>query len=303
MTRTTAGECRRILVGIATAGRAEILSETLAELCRQTRLPDRVVICPANPGDIEPQVHSLRTYPIEIVWGTPGSSSQRNAILRSSDGFDAIVFFDDDFFPSQSYLANAEALLTGKPDIVVATGVLLEDGVHGPGLPVDYARKKLAGTLAPGPNQQALQPYYGAYGCNMVIRLEPVHRNRLSFDEALPLYAWQEDIDFSRQLARFGRIVRTTGLTGIHLGAKHGRTSGLRFGYSQIANPIYLIRKGTMSMWFGGGTMARNLIANSARSLTSEPHVDRLGRFRGNMLALRDLLRGRLHPRRILELD
>src|SRR6185295_4349896 len=84
VTRTTAGECRRILVGIATAGRAEILSETLAELCRQTRLPDRVVICPANPGDIEPQVHSLRTYPIEIVWGTPGSSSQRNAILRSS---------------------------------------------------------------------------------------------------------------------------------------------------------------------------------------------------------------------------
>ena len=38
---------------------------------------------------------------------------------------------------------------------------------------------------------------------------------------------------------------RANVLRGVHLGNKRGRVSGLRFGYSQIANPIYLLQKGT----------------------------------------------------------
>jgi len=34
-----------------------------------------------------------------------------------------------------------------------------------------------------------------------------------------------------------------------------------------------------------------------------EPWVDRRGRVRGNLMAFRDLLRGRLDPRRILEIE
>ena len=105
------------------------------------------------------------------------------------------------------------------------------------------------------------------------------------FDEALPFYAWQEDIDFSRQLASFGRIVRADALTGVHLGVKRGRTSGVRFGYSQIANPIYFIRKGTVSLSFGGRTMTKNLLANVIRTLHPEAHIDRRGRLKGNILA------------------
>lgn len=293
----------RILIGIATAGRPAILGEMLADLRRQTRLPDGVIICPAGPDDIDPASLADSAFPINVVRAPAGLPSQRNAILAASDGYDAVVFFDDDFFPSQSYLANAEVLLTQAPEIVVATGVLLEDGINGPGLSVDHARRKLADSPESGPCLHGVTAYYGAYGCNMVVRLDPVRRNRLKFDEALPLYAWQEDIDFSRQLAPFGRIVSARGLSGIHLGAKRGRTSGVRLGYSQIANPVYLVGKGTMSMRFGGRTMARNLIANALRSVAPEPYVDRLGRLKGNLLALSDLLRGRLHPGRVLELD
>jgi hypothetical protein len=297
----------RLLVGIATTGRAEILSETLTELGKQIRLPDRVVICAAKAEDIERRVFSLVPYPVDVVGSTPGASSQRNAILRVSDGFDAVVFFDDDFLPSQSYLANAEALLAREPEVVIACGVIMEDGALGPGLEVDYARRRLALVAPPGPETGPLQPRYGVYGCNMVVRLEPVQRHRLSFDEALPLYSWMEDRDFSRQLAPFGRIVGSPSLTGIHLGVRRARISGVKFGYSQIANPIYLIRKGTVSDREGlrivVPLMVRPLIANMARSFTPEPYIDRLGRLKGNMLAIRDLLRGRLHPCRILELD
>ena len=208
----------------------------------------------------------------------------------------------DDFFPAVTYLANAESILKRHPRVVLATGKLLEDGIRGPGLSPANARQKLSRDPAPSP-QAALLPYYGAYGCNMVVRLAPVRAHGIAFDEALPLYAWQEDIDFSRQLAPFGEIVQTEALTGVHLGAKGGRTSGVRFGYSQIANPVYLMRKGTMSVLFGARTMSKNLLANLAHLPWPEPHVDRLGRCKGNLIAFADMVRGRLHPTRILEIE
>jgi GT2 family glycosyltransferase len=303
--RAEAGaDSMRIAVGIATSGRRATLAETLVELSRQTRLPDRVLICPATRGDVDEAQFDTLPFPIEVVTARLGLPLQRNAILRATSGFDVLVFFDDDFFPDSGYLANLEALLLAEPRVVAATGTLIADGIHGPGIAAGEARRQLADPgERPAPSGTGARPCYGVYGCNMAIRLAPVRVHDLRFDEALPLYAWQEDIDFSRQLARFGEIVKSPDLIGVHLGVKGGRSSGKRLGYSQIANPIYLIRKGTMSRLFGLKTMARNLLANTVKILRPEPHVDRVGRLKGNLLALADLIRGRMFPGRILEID
>jgi hypothetical protein len=115
----------------------------------------------------------------------------------------------------------------------------------------------------------------------------------------LPLYGWLEDVDFSRQLARFGRVVSTDATRGVHLGVKQGRQRGVKLGYSQVANPLYLIGKGTMSPRRALTLIARNLAANTVRSLRAEPWVDRRGRLIGNVRAMLDLVTGRLDPRRI----
>ena len=125
----------------------------------------------------------------------------------------------------------------------------------------------------------------------------------LRFDENLPLYSWLEDVDFCRALTPHGVIVRCTALRGVHLGTKRGRTSGLRFGYSQIANPIYLARKGTLAWWRAARQIARNVVANVARAPRPEPWVDRRGRLRGNVLAATDLIARRLDPSRIITLE
>lgn len=292
----------RLAVGIATVGRRETLTETLAEIAKQSRLPDALIVCSSAIEDVDEE--ALRTLPfsaLSIRCGL-GLPAQRNAIVRHAGEADVIAFFDDDFFPDSSYLANVETLFRRHPDVVVATGKLLEDGIHGPGLSPDHARQIIAAHRAKSVEEGTIVPRYGAYGCNMVVRLAPVRKYGIQFDEILPLYAWQEDIDFSRQLAVYGEIVEADALTGVHLGSKRGRTSGVRIGYSQIANPIYLIRKGTMTVSFGSTRMSKNVLANLARAIRNDPYVDRLGRLKGNLLALADFARGRLDPRRILEL-
>ena len=106
----------------------------------------------------------------------------------------------------------------------------------------------------------------------MAFRMSAV-RN-LRFDENLPLYGWQEDVDFAGQLLMKGRIVKTNAFSGVHRGVTRGRTPGVALGFSQIVNPIYLVNKGTMRRTKALKLMAKNLIANHLRSVRPEAFID-----------------------------
>jgi GT2 family glycosyltransferase len=290
-----------IAVGIATTGRRDVLARTISVLAAQTRLPNRLVICPVKDADVDEA--SLRDFPgpALIVRGPVGLPAQRNKILSAIADADVIVFFDDDFFVDRHYIERLEEIFVANPDIVGLTGALIADGAQGPGLTVEQGLE-LIQTNGDHSSDEIIDGY-GAYGCNMAFRMKPIIDYNLQFDEILPLYGWQEDIDFSMRICRHGRIVKATSLRGVHLGIKAGRTSGVRFGYSQMINPIYLVRKGSMSRRHAAKLMSRNIAANLARSLFPEPWVDRKGRLRGNVLALLDVLRGVIAPGRILEID
>lgn len=289
-----------IAVAIATAGRRDLLSETVGVMGDQTRRPDEFLLCPARPEDVDAEAVRQIFPECRIISGPIGLPHQRNAIMADTEA-DIVVFFDDDFLPAPDYLLEIETLFAAKPDILVATGHVIEDGILGPGLDFEHGRRLLdtAGTNS----DDALQETYNAYGCNMVVRMAAVRKHAIRFDENLPLYAWLEDVDFSRQLAPYGRIVKSSRLRGVHLGTKRsGRSPGKRLGYSQIANPVYLARKGTLAWSRALRQMARNVIANTVRSLNPEPWTDRRGRLRGNLLALGELVINRIAPSRALDL-
>lgn len=289
----------RIAIGIATRGRAAVLGEVLAELGRQTRAPDRVLVCHVGPEDVADL--PARFPAVEFLRAQAGLPRQRNAILDAATDADAVLFLDDDFLPQPDYLAVLERVFQAHPGCVVATGTVLADGAKGPGITVAEGRAILAGDTPPA-DPLAATPHFNGYGCNMAVRMAPVRTHGIRVDEALPLYAWYEDIDFTRLLGRHGSILRLAGARGVHLGVKAGRVAGLRLGYSQVANPVYLARKGTFPWSHAIPSAARHCAMNLLRSLRPEPHVDRFGRFRGNLIALWDLLRGRAAPGRILEL-
>ena len=291
----------KIAIAIATAGRRDNIGETINWLASQSRTADELLVCPARIEDFDSLC--LKAYPGKnrVLHGPIGSSAQRNILIDATDA-DVIIFFDDDFLPANDYLAEVEKLFSSDPGVVIATGKLLADGIAGPGISHEEGMELLKKA---GSNKAAFiqKTTYNGYGCNMAVRMKPIRESRVRFDENLPLYAWLEDVDFSRQLSCHGEIVQADRLRGVHLGTKRsGRSSGRRLGYSQIANPVYLARKGTMNWPLARKHMTRNIVANVARSLFPEQWVDRKGRLRGNLIAILDIIRGKIDPRRILEL-
>jgi GT2 family glycosyltransferase len=184
---------------------------------------------------------------------------------------------------------------------VVATGTVIADGANAPGYDLTEAAALLAADTGVA-NALAVTEAFNGYGCNMAFRMSAVRAHDIRVDERLPLYAWYEDIDVTRRLGAHGKILRLAGARGVHLGVKAGRVPGLRLGYSQVVNPIYLAIKGSFPWSHAIPSAARHCLKNLLRSPFPEPWADRWGRFRGNMIGLWDLLRGRVTPERILEL-
>lgn len=284
----------KVFVVVATVGRAALTRETIDLLANQTRRPDGVIVVSVSPSDVIGVAESVMKP--EVYFSERGLCRQRNCALDMvAERADIIIFFDDDFVPTSTYVEATVKLFDQHPDVAGITGDLIADGIHNTGYDVAEAQALIAEKAAAMPPR--IKPRDALYGCNMSIRMAMAEG--LRFDEALPLYGWQEDIDYTHQLSGRGRLISSGLVTGVHLGSKGGRTSGKKLGYSQVANIIYLLRKQTIPPKLGKKLLFNNLISNSVRSFWSEPHVDRRGRLKGNLIAVWDLVRGRIDPRRI----
>lgn len=290
----------RLAVIIATRGRPAIVADLVERLAHQTRPADRIVVVGAREEDIAALDGARRG--LTALVGRQGSALQRNdglAIVRAEA--DWIVFFDDDFLPSRCWLQNAVETFTRNPDLAGLTGTVLADGIHNGGIAAKEAEAIVTARDENPPQSIGIHHGVGPYGCNMAFRASAIAG--LTFDERLPLYAWLEDSDFGGQIARSGgKTARADALWGVHLGHRIGRERGERLGYSQVANPLYLAAKGTLPRHFLLKQMLRNVTANFVRSIKPEPFADRRGRLKGNLVALADLMRGRLAPERVLQL-
>lgn len=287
---------------ISTRGRPDIVSALVEQIAAQTVAPRHIFVIGTSAADIARLNPNQPNVTAQV--GREGSSSQRNdGLALAGSRFSYIAFFDDDFVPSRFWIERMEAVFRSDPNIAGMTGIVLADGTTTAGISLEDARSMVRARDADPRSVDRIQnnpPYGGNMGCNMAFRASAL--DGMTFDERLPLYAWLEDADFRSRIEKRGRVVRVDGLWGVHLGHKQGRGRGITIGYSQIANAIYLARKGTVPKSHLAKLATRNVIANLVRSIRPEPFVDRRGRLLGNLLAAVDFVRGRMTPERILEL-
>ena len=221
---------------------------------------------------------------------------------------DTTIFFDDDFIPSRFWIERAHAFLAAYPSVVCLTGRVIIDGVKLTGLDLveatSYVKDADLSAKPFSATDCVILDDETPYGCNMAIRGGIL--DHLKFDERLVLYGWLEDRDFGIRAAAAGRIVWTDALWGVHLGTKQGRQSELRFGYSQVVNAWYLMKKGVLTPYQAGQNIFRGLVGNAIGcvfpSLIPNPRADRPGRLKGNLIGIKDILLGSWAPEKVINL-
>lgn len=289
----------RCAVIIATKGRAQAVNRALQFLQEQTHQPSVIVISATENADVQGVPAASPT--VEYIFGPAGTSCQRNrALERVRDRCDIVIFFDDDFAPAPTWLEYCDHAFKSDSGVVGMSGTVLRDGALGEEVSWEEARQLVHGTAPAHAGETMIAEHGGLYGCNMAYRASAVRD--VTFDERLVLYGWLEDKDFSRAAAKKGRLVICNDLIGVHLGLKSGRVSGKRFGYSQVVNAWYLYKKGVLSSKEAWSNLGKAVLANGAKSFSPEKHIDRLGRFKGNLIGLGHLMLGRCRPEKAAEL-
>ena len=289
----------RVAAAIATKGRPTATTWVVRLLARQTVRPDQVILSASAEADLGPyDADGLR---VDVLIGSAGSSVQRNRALDAlAPDIDVVIFLDDDFAPERRWIEQCALVFAADPSLAGLSGRTLRDGATGRPVTWDEAIALVDGVEAAVRERAPLEPCTSLYGCNMACRVQSIAG--LRFDERLVLYGWLEDKDFSRRLARRGRLVRCRWLLGVHLGMQGGRVSGRRFGYSQVVNAIYLHRKGVLSRTEALSNVVRALGMNCVKSVRPEAHLDRRGRLIGNVIGIADLCIGSVKPERAARL-
>jgi hypothetical protein len=282
----------KIALAVASIKRPDEIGQLLSQLEYQTLQPAQIILSLERRSDAPADLPTG----VEIILGSKGLTAQRNRALNAvRQDCDVVVFFDDDYLPCDDALAGISRIFSSNSDIAGATGLVLQDGITRGGLSYETALDCIGAHRAnPDCGPLTQRNIDELYGCNMAFRMSAVQD--LRFDEKLPLYAWQEDIDFAGQLLAKGRIVKTNAFCGVHRGVTRGRTPGLALGFSQIVNPIYLAKKGTMRPAKALKIMTKNFLANHVKAVRPEAFIDRAGRMRGNWIGLLHLLSGKSDP-------
>lgn len=293
-----------VSVVICSVNRPVILHDTVASIAGQTHMPIEIlIVVPAKQHVLE---ETLAIPGVRLVLGALGLPAQRNAGLdQINPKCDLLVFFDDDIELTASYIEEMVALFSGNQQIVISSGRLLHDGGRGAIINREEARVLCEHYEQSRPESSDARyiSSNSAYGCNMVVHYATAKNVR--FDEGLPLYAWLEDRDYSHRLTNgLHAPVEFNSAVAVHLGSRSGRIGGVRMGFSEIVNPIYLwIKNRTFSIpYIVIQYWLRCLAGNVLGVLGRDPEYDRIGLLKGNLLGFLHLLSGHCDPSHITKL-
>lgn len=294
----------RISVVLCSYGRPAVLDDTVQSVLRQTVLPEEILIAVSSREHV--QERTLARDRVRLVLSRKGLTIQRNTALEHVADTDLIAFLDDDIELCATYLENMQRLFSEDPSVIVASGSMLADGGRSSQVSREEAMElcKKANAELRSPQPILTRPLDYGYGCNMLVRAAAARMNR--FDERLSLYAWLEDSDFSYHCTRSARPPLTNlSAQCVHMGWRGGRISGLKMGYSQIVNPIYLWRKArvfslrhiVVQYWL------RCFVANCVGVIWGKREEERMNRLKGNLIALWHLVNGQCDPMAINQLQ
>jgi Predicted glycosyltransferases len=250
-------------VVVCTYRRPESVRRFVDSLALQSEPPDELIIVDASPDDgtermlrEHPELHRLArcTRYIHVDGPAAGLTRQRNIALRQVTR-DFVAFFDDDVILRAGCLAELQRVYRASGAGVVGVGAYIENDHAAPSaLWRIRASLGIVPSLRPGSYTRSgisipwrfLAPTSETVdgdwlpGCSMAWRTALARE--LGFNESFHGYANGEDLEFSRGMARHGRIVVAGSARLLHMNDAGGRPDMFQMGYIGMSNQLYIHR-------------------------------------------------------------
>lgn len=304
----------KAFVVVATKERPKETFQLLNSLAGQTYPLEGVIVVASDASDVaglesHPLIYSKKAS-IEIT--DPGLTIQRNVGLdyimhlhqhRFSPADWFVIFFDDDFRFTTNWVEECAKAFQSNPNLIGLGGQLLADGNMGASLSESEADGLLNQETPPHEHSwsgNVIREVPYLYGCNMAYRGSFAFKER--FDENLPFCGWLEDVDYSVRASRKGDLIYLPTAIGVHLGVPASHIDGIQFGYLQISNPLYLLKKDTLTRKIAYMNISRNIATNLFRAIKFNQSKDYKSRLCGNLLAFLDLIKRKCRPSKVKSL-
>lgn len=247
---------------IATKDRPKDLRRLLSSLTAQQVKPGEIVIVDASTTPVEhvpAEFSELKTKYIRH-W-PPSAAAQRNAGIRACDAAsDLIAFVDDDATFEPDAIANmlrfwetADGNVLGASfsmrNYTLTAGQWLKRSgfVQRLGL---YSAEP--GGVAPSGWHTAIAGITGTRCVEWLPSGAVVWRHSVfderTFDEFFGGYSYLEDLDFSYQMSRRGRLAVVADAGYFHFSSAAGRGSTRQFGKVEVRNRVHFVRKHGLSL-------------------------------------------------------
>ena len=252
-----------LAVVICTYRRPDSVRRFVDSLSSQSEPVDELIIVDASPDDatermlcehpgLERSTRSMRY--VRADGPAAGLTRQRNTALRLVTR-DLVAFFDDDVILRPGCLAELQRAFREAGDDVVGVGAYIENDEARPSaLWRIRASLGIVPSLRPGSYTRSgisipwrfLAPTDDLVdgdwlpGCSMAWRTAPARG--LGFNESFHGYANGEDLEFSRGMARHGRIVVAGRARLLHMNDAGGRPDMFQMGYIGMRNQLYIHR-------------------------------------------------------------
>lgn len=247
----------KIAFVVATKDRPEELHHMLRSLDRQTHRPDQIVIIDGGTLSVKAV---LKDFPeLNLIYKTffpPSAAKQRNFGLREvSPDITLVGFLDDDveldvnaieklllFWEDAPHRVAGVAMNMGNHPDLLASSLKYLPFTEWLGL---YSQTK--GDVLPS----GFQTMIGKVKKNIYVNWLPtgavVWRKKIfedyQFDEWFRDYSYLEDLDFSYRVGKKFRFMVLEEAKYYHFPAGDGRGNDFRFGFKEVDNRLYLVKK------------------------------------------------------------
>ena len=246
-----------IVVLIATCNRPELLSKLIRNLDKQTLIPDRVIISDSSDQDKKIKKTEFQNHKFQVTYKQSKIKSaaiQRNfALGLASKKTKFIVILDDDVIPKTNYIEKIiknfyDESIVGVSGIAVNRTSQSKNRLSLAVQKLFFLNSQKEGSITLG-------------GINIPFsRIQRYEKKKIQADWLIGCSAWRysaikklrftnflgqslfEDVIFSMNAARIGKLVVDTSIRLDHIQSPIGRSSSIEFYRMWVFNRYMLVR-------------------------------------------------------------